>query len=1011
MNRFSAAFALSMICVAPAVGQSIDAPLVFEAAQPAPLAGAAAPDAAMAGDSYLLPFAVRNRTSETIQFRRITLRVPDGLEIIDPLLDGVDNDRDGTVDEGDESFSKTDDISIAWRIDEALAAIPPGSTVERAVMVKLPDTSQAGAEVTLSLIAGASSGDVTLRAAQEVPFRLASPTVAIQLDDSSGQQLVFADATPSLRITMTVPSGEVSDFGLATNASPSVSGYGSARVVVGRGIQCDAPPSLTKNGRSMRALINDCRAMREAPLADRFIAVEADVQLSDADPFSDPDLITARRAVRLSATMTRNGQAFGDAVSVESQIVGALLGARLVSVSEKPVDAGDGFSATYRLVNRGDTTAAGLRLRVENDGAVACRSLAASGTRERRDGCKDGLSLPEMQGGSARDLTVSVKFRDDARFDADTAMRLSVEGDSIAQLSLPLARPTLRVPKAPVLSMTTGGDWKTEDGLTSARVGDVGNAVISGRLPEGRYEAGVRILSRVVDAQTGEPIGAVPLRIERFAATETGGAKFESSADNLSTTTEDGWSIVTLPLEQLSVPVDDDAEPGFIAQVTLSLLDVTEIQADRLIELRAELDLFDGKIAGGEDWIEILIVEPSLDVTVHSTDEDRVLNLHETAQVAVLSCNRGKSSADALVLTARLPEMLQPENLEAARVRTLQIERANDNSALFSSEARSAGDAYFDDDTGILRGVMSDKMVLEPDTCLALVFEVRRADTLPTAAVGRVLAAVEPFTGRDGAQARIYPGLDTGRITFDLPSILFGPASEIDASGDQLIAHTLSLEIPESAGPHRVDLSTESSAGLDWTVLRLDESDTPQPWRNGETIAPGKIIRFRLESRGPEKRPLGWTDTTLVRAVAFSGRGAAISATTRMITRRGAAPGGQIDVTKRMALDRDCDGDLNDERIQDSLFEPVKDASIFRVQFRHAGEKSMERIVVRDQVPAGTELRNGAVEVLRAPEPSQETGIAEPEDDDRDVVWTFEGLFEPGAEGEVGYAVKILEQP
>ncbi len=360
--------------------------------------------------------------------------------------------------------------------------------------------------------------------------------------------------------------------------------------------------------------------------------------------------------------------------------------------------------------------------------------------------------------------------------------------------------------------------------------------------------------------------------------------------------------------------------------------------------------------------------------------------------------------------------MLLPDNFDTARVRTIKIERANDNEALFAKKTRSAGTAYYDDETSVVRGVLSDDLVLEPETCLALIFDIRRADELQSASVGKIFAAIEPFTGRDGAQARIYPGLDTGSITFDLPPILFGPPTDIDVSGDKPIVHTLSLEIPESAGPHRVDLSTESSTGLDWTILRLDEDDTPQPWRNGETITAGIVERFRLESLGPDTRPLGWADTTLVRVVAFSNSGSTISATTRMITRRSVAPGGRVVVKKRMALDRDCDGDLNDERVQDALFEPVKDASpgdcvIFRVSFKHAGEKSMERIIVRDQVPSGTELRAGAVEVLRAPEPSQETDVSEPKNEDRDVVWTFEGLFEPGAEGEVGYSVKILEQP
>jgi hypothetical protein len=240
--------------------------------------------------------------------------------------------------------------------------------------------------------------------------------------------------------------------------------------------------------------------------------------------------------------------------------------------------------------------------------------------------------------------------------------------------------------------------------------------------------------------------------------------------------------------------------------------------------------------------------------------------------------------------------------------------------------------------------------------------------------------------------------------------------SQREVEGSGLVAHTLSLEVPVAAGPHRVDLTTESSAGLEWTILKLNPKAAPEPWRNGEVIPAGEIIRFRFETPSPEVMPLGWIDTTLVRALAFSDDGAPVAATTRLITKRSGAPGGQIKITKKMALDRDCDGELADERIQDSLFEPVKDASIgdcviFRVSFKHTGTKSMERIVVRDRVPSSTELRPEAVEILRTPEPLRDSSLKTPKPGSRDIVWSFEGLFEPGVEGEVSYAVKLMEQP
>ena len=1015
MNRLPAIFSLIMF-VAPAFAQTDDAPLIVETGQPVPLAGAAPSDSALAGDSYLLPITVRNRTAEPVRLRRIAVRPVSGIEVVDPNLDGIDNDRDGSVDEGDEGFDQFDELVSAWRIEEAVPTVAPGETLERAVVVRLPEASQAGSTQTLALIAAGSAANVTLRAEEEVSFSLAGPTLKLTLDGGDENLLFLASDTPLLEMKATIPSGRIADFNLVVEGSPAIDRYTSPRISLGSGVSCTQLPEPTFALRTLAALFEECQVDGGAPASQRYVSVEAKVQFSDADPFSGPQVIQAHRTIRLAGFAAQSDGVIGAPSIASGALSGPLIGAQLLSVSEQPVDAGDVFAATFRLVNRGNGTATGLRLIAPDDGLFDCKGLRLGDSKNVINVCEEGLPIKDMRPGSQREIKVTAALRDDALIGSPAALRLSAKDSNDVVNALPWAEVKKREPDPPKLAIASGGGWETREDIMTTRVGDAGTIVISGTLPEGQYPVSIRILSRVVDAQTGDPIGPASFTIQQFDASASDGTTIEKSDGEPITQTVGGWTAVTFPLGIVSVPLaPGPSAAGVKASARLSLRDLPEIQAGRLIEVAAELSLYGDTDIRSNDLIELLIAEPSLDLTLRSPDEDRTINLHDVTSIVALSCNQGNSSAEALILTARLPNSLILDTSEDARVFTIKSESANDGVTLFSSEMPSSGDIHYDADDRVLRGALTVGKALQPDTCMALAFKVRRSATFePNEVTATIRAALEPFTGHAGAFARVYSGIDAGEIRFDVPPILFGPVSERKVSNERDISHIVSLELPEIAGEHRVDVSASSNTGLEWTILQLDDNGGAQPWRNGTAVASGQTVRFRLEANNSGARPLGWTDTTLVRALAFSDAALPIAASTRLITRREAPPGGLITVTKTMALDTDCDGNLNDERIQDALFEPAKDASPgdcvnFRIAFKHSGDKSMERIVVRDQVPAGTKLRVDAVEVLRVPEPLQDSTTEIPTSEGNDLIWTFEGLFEPGSEGEVSYAVQLLD--
>lgn len=1008
MKRALLSFLLLCVPLFPALAQQDASPLTIEGANPVPLAGAGQASAAQAGDVYLLSFALRNRSSDPVWLRRLALRLPSGLEIVDPNFDRIDNDRDGAVDEGDEAATDSDESSLAWRGIPTDPPLAPGEAAERAVKVRIRPEAEAGSSQVMEIFAAVSNGDLAIRSEQAVGFSVVPASLEMMM---SGGKTLRVDETPKLEASLFIPSGRIDDLSLTMKSSSSIAAYRNARVEMGEGIMCDGKAVPETGERRAQVSLGRCVADPSTSRQARTIRFLADAELRDADPFAGPNVINAARAVSIGAVAASGERPLGGPRVVGARIVGPLLGARLIDAPESRVDAGDAFRVKYRLVNRGNESARNMVLSVMDDGRISCGSLVLDNGSRIENACETGVPLASLPPGELRDVSFSLSLRNDARFRGKPALQASLSGDAMRPARLPDAPYELRLPPPPTLRLLDGGEWQIRDGLVTSRIGDRAVIKVTGTLPEGRYQAIVRLLSRLVDAQTGEPLGPAPLLVESF---QVSASSAQTSDTAPVVRQDDGWSVAFLPLSAISIPAGaDKADKRYSALVSTSLRDLPEAEAGRIIEITAELDLFGSETVRGDSWIEALIIEPALDLTVRSPDEDRAIELDSSVGVAALTCNRGLAAAHALVLGAHIPSgLVVDESAESYFVR-LPIDRIHDTESLFATRNPGLGEIAIDRNANVIRGVLAERSVLPPETCAALMFAVRRSGQYDAnAALAKVVATVEPFKGSKGPRARVYPGISSGELRLTLPPVRFGPVSETEVGLETIIAHVASLEIPPDAGPYRVDLKTESTAGLDWTILQLDEDGAARPWRDNSLIDAGETLRLRFEAPRPAKLPLGWVDMTLVRALVISSGGDPISVSTRLESRKDSVPGGRITVRKLLALDRDCDGEVDDERVQDALFEPVKDAAIgdcviFRIAFRHAGDKSMEQIVLRDQVPPGTELRADAVEILRTPEPLQNAEILPPKPGERAVVWRFDGLFEPGAEGEVSYEVRL----
>ena len=113
------------------------------------------------------------------------------------------------------------------------------------------------------------------------------------------------------------------------------------------------------------------------------------------------------------------------------------------------------------------------------------------------------------------------------------------------------------------------------------------------------------------------------------------------------------------------------------------------------------------------------------------------------------------------------------------------------------------------------------------------------------------------------------------------------------------------------------------------------------------------------------------------------------------------------------AVDRDCDGNLEDESIEDSSFSTQKtlvpdQCIIYRTRYRNDGSFEIRHMRVTNIVPRHMVFINGSTEYVHTPEGLwPDTPVAPSENEDGSVIWRFGGALAPGEKGEIQFRVRL----
>lgn len=116
----------------------------------------------------------------------------------------------------------------------------------------------------------------------------------------------------------------------------------------------------------------------------------------------------------------------------------------------------------------------------------------------------------------------------------------------------------------------------------------------------------------------------------------------------------------------------------------------------------------------------------------------------------------------------------------------------------------------------------------------------------------------------------------------------------------------------------------------------------------------------------------------------------------------------------KAAVDRDCDGALEDESSEDRTFTTRKSLSpgqcvIYRTQYRNEGTFGIRHLRVTNEMPGPMIFILGSDEHIQTPPGLwPEATVTPDESDDGSLIWRFGGALAPGEEGALQFRARLL---
>ena len=242
------------------------------------------------------------------------------------------------------------------------------------------------------------------------------------------------------------------------------------------------------------------------------------------------------------------------------------------------------------------------------------------------------------------------------------------------------------------------------------------------------------------------------------------------------------------------------------------------------------------------------------------------------------------------------------------------------------------------------------------------------------------------------------------------------PDHEISTtSGSEIIfAHDLSIFSGNYNG--RLSFDITSSQNILWSIFydannnnQLDQDDIN--WTD-QLIVSSMSATIFVKTYLADKIPNGWVDVTNIQAnfqVQEHSFTQIVTDTTRIIDKNT----GDLHGLKEVAIDSNCDSQLNDEVIENKTFEVKKSilpgqCAIYRIHFINRGTGKLYNIVVQDKIPDYSYFIDESATVESIPPGLTPESITKPANNGAGtIIWPFSGVLLPGMSGTVRYEVKV----
>jgi uncharacterized repeat protein (TIGR01451 family)/fimbrial isopeptide formation D2 family protein len=403
------------------------------------------------------------------------------------------------------------------------------------------------------------------------------------------------------------------------------------------------------------------------------------------------------------------------------------------------------------------------------------------------------------------------------------------------------------------------------------------------------------------------------------------------------------------------------------------------------------------------------ICEPEISIQKRlNTGQSSLVDLGDDVNYQLIITNHGDSPAYNMYIKDMLPQGMYTQNIDIQQI-TIDGTSITDVNPVI------------DLSTGFVVWSFPDELPLNPSDSIIIDFSAHIDTSCPEGKNYINQALVASYFSRPSSSTvkRIYPSTSIVSATVSTIGAIWHPNhQQTTQAGTSIVyPHQFEAKLGDQVGT--LQLNASSTKNIIWVIYEdtnnngmLDPFD--QQWVQNSQVSSSKK-NFFVKGYIPDTALYGWQDTTIITAVLTSGN-KTFERSVSDITKVVSLETGEIEATKQMAIDKNCNGDLSDEESDDSLFEVQKNilpgqCVVFKIKFTNQGTGPVTEVTIHDDTPAYTTYIGNSARFSMVPKNTTEGAITVPLDGEQgSLTWQLIGSLLAGDSGAVEYWVRVTSE-